>query len=64
MSNVYVEREDEEYVAIQNKRIIARDSTQAGAAGKAHRKRPDDPILAERVRDTKVGSRDQWRRIY
>lgn len=65
MSNIYIEREDNgKYVAFQNKRVIATGDTQAEAAARAHRKRPEDPVLAERVRDTKVGSRDKWRRVY
>lgn len=65
MSNIFVEREgDGTYVASQNKRAIARGATQEEAAARAHRKRPDDLVLAERVRDTKRGSRDKWRGIY
>ena len=65
MSNIYVERQnDGTYVATQNKKVIARGSTQAGTVEAARRKRPDDPVLAERVRDTKNGSRDKWHRVY
>lgn len=65
MSNIYVEREnDRTYVATQNKRAIATGNTQAQTAARARRKRPDAPILGERVRDTKSGSRDKWRRLY
>ena len=61
MSNVFVEREGKKYVAIQNKQIIATGSTQAQAINRAHDKRPNDPVLAERVRNTDKGSRDKWR---
>jgi hypothetical protein len=65
MSNIYVEREEDgTYVATQNKRVIASGDTQAQAVARARRKEPDDPVLAERVRDTKRGSRDKWRRVY
>jgi hypothetical protein len=65
MSNIYVEREaDGTYTASQNKRTIARGETQEEAAARARSRRPDDPELAERVRDTNRGSRDKWRRIY
>jgi hypothetical protein len=65
MSNIYVEREDDgKYVAFQNKRIIATGDTQAETADRAHEIRPDDPVLGERQRMTKGGSRDKWRRIY
>ncbi|HKV77684.1 MAG TPA: DUF5678 domain-containing protein [Candidatus Sulfotelmatobacter sp.] len=65
MSNIYVEREEDgTYVATQNNRVIASGDTQAQAVARARRKEPDDPVLAERVRDTKRGSRDKWRRVY
>jgi len=65
MSNIYVEQEDGDYVAYQNKKEIAHGNTQEEAAKRAHRVSPDDPILAERVRMTKGGgSRDKWRRLY
>jgi hypothetical protein len=65
MTNIFVERKkDGTYVATQNKRTIASGDTQAEAGAKAHAKKPDDPILAERVRDTDVGGRDKWRRFY
>jgi hypothetical protein len=65
MSNIYVEREEGGgYVATQSKRQIASGDTQAQAVARARRKRPDAPVLAERVRDTKLGSRDKWRRVY
>jgi hypothetical protein len=65
MSNIYVEREDDgTYVAIQNKQVVTTGNTQKETAERAHQRRPDDPVLAERVRMTKDGSRDKWRRIY
>jgi hypothetical protein len=64
MSNIYVEQDDDGYAAYQNKKTIAKGDTQMQAAKRAHRESPDDPILAERVRNTDVGSRDKWRRIY
>jgi hypothetical protein len=65
VSNIYVEREgDRKYVATQNKRTIATGSTQGETVARARRREPDDPVLAERVRDTKRGSRDKWRRVY
>jgi hypothetical protein len=64
MSNIFVEREDDGYVARQNKRVIAKGDTQAETIARARRAEPDDPVLAERVRDTTRGSRDKWRRVY
>jgi hypothetical protein len=43
---------------------LATGDTQAQANDRAKRKYPDDPRLAERVRNTESGSRDKWRRIY
>jgi hypothetical protein len=64
MSNVFVERKDDgTYAAIQDKKVIAHGDTQAKTIDKARDKRPDDSILAERVRNTDVGSRDKWRRV-
>lgn len=65
MSNIFVERAaSKRYVATQNKRVIASGKTQGEAASKAHREKPDDPVLAERVRNTDRGSRDKWGRMY
>jgi hypothetical protein len=65
MSNIYVEQQqDGSYQATQNRRVIAEGDTQRQAIDRARRKNPDDPVLAERVRDTNVGGRDHWRRVY
>lgn len=65
MPNIYVEREDDgSYIASQKKRIIATGNTQSEAIERARQVRPEDPVLAERVRDTGVGKRDKWRRAY
>ena len=64
MSNIYIEQEEDGYVAYQNKTVIAEGTTQMQAAKRARRESPDDPILAERVRNTGAGSRDKWRRMY
>jgi hypothetical protein len=65
MSNIYVEQQqDGSYQATQNHRVIAEGDTQRQTIDRARRKKPDDPVLAERVRDTNVGGRDHWRRAY
>jgi hypothetical protein len=65
MSNIFVEREDDgKYTATQNHRAIATGDTQRQTIDRARRVKPDDPVLAERVRDTDVGGRDKWRRVY
>ena len=63
MSNVYIEKRDDGYVAIQNKQVITKGNTQASTADNAHRMSPDASILAARVRLTGEGSPDKWRRI-
>ena len=65
MSDIFVERKPNgNYAAIQNKHVIATGSTQAEAGARAHRAKPEDPVLAERFRNTSSGSRDKWRRMY
>ena len=65
MSNIFVERKkDKTYVATQNGRTIAKGDTQAQAASRAHQKKPNDPLLGERVHKTNVGKPDKWRRSY
>jgi hypothetical protein len=65
MSDIFVERKPNgKYAAIQNKHVIATGSTQAEAGPRAHPAKPEDPVLAERVRNTSGGSRDKWRRMY
>ena len=67
MSNVYIEqRGDGTYRATQRGQVISTGDTQAETIDRARRNReePDDPMLAERVRDTEVGGRDKWRRVY
>ncbi len=65
MSNIYLERKkDGSYAATQNGRTVAIGDTQAEAGSRAHKRKPHDPILAERVCDTDVGHRDKWRRFY
>jgi hypothetical protein len=61
-NNVYIERHDDGYVAIQNKHEITRGETQRQAVDNALLLRPDNRILVERVRHT-TGSLDKWRRI-
>jgi hypothetical protein len=65
MSNIYVEREkDGTYVATQNHQTVATGDTQREAIDRARRVEPEDPVLAKRIRDTKVDGRDKWRRVY
>jgi hypothetical protein len=65
MSNIFLERKKSgTYRATQNGRTIATGDTQAEAGSRARRKKPDDPILAERVHKTNVGKPDKWRRFY
>jgi hypothetical protein len=59
MSDIFVEQQDDgTYEATQNRRVIARGDTQRQTVDRARRVKPDDPVLAERVRNTEVGGRD------
>jgi hypothetical protein len=65
LPKTYIEqRQDKTYKAIQNQQIIATGDTQREAIDGARKKKPNDVVLAERVRDTDAGGRDQWRRVY
>jgi hypothetical protein len=65
MSNVIVEPEDDgTFAALQNKRVIARGDTQAEAGQKAHDLRPNDHVIAARVRRTEDGSPDKFRHMF
>jgi len=65
MPNIYIEQQgDGSFEATRNGKVVATGTTQEQAKDRARRKHPDDPCLAERVRNTDAGSRDKWRRIY
>jgi len=64
MVDILVSRKDNRYAATQGGKVIATGSTQPEAADKAHSKKPDDPVLAQRDRNTEYGKRDKWRTIY
>ncbi len=65
MPNVIVEpEEDGTFAAIQNKRVIARGNTQLAAAEKAHEIRPQDTVVAARVRTTSEGEPDKFRHMF
>lgn len=64
-SSIKVEqKQDGNYTATHNARVIARGETQRETIDRARRVEPDVPVLAERVRDTRSGRRDKWRRVY
>jgi len=65
MSDIIVVRKKPNlYVATQNGRKIAEGETQNEAELNAEKKRQNDPILAQRIRDTENGHRDEFRRLY
>ncbi len=65
MTDILVEQQkDGTYKATQNHRVIAEGDRQRQTIDRARRVKPDDPVLAERVRSTKAGGRDKWRRVY
>jgi hypothetical protein len=65
MIEIFVEQKDDgTYRALLNGRTIATGTTQEETCDKSHELRPDAAVFAERVRNTKGGSRDKWRRVY
>jgi hypothetical protein len=60
MPKIFIEPgERSGYVAIQNKQIVGRGSTQAEAGERAHRKDPSATVEAARVRTTENGKPDE-----
>lgn len=65
MPNIYVEQQkDGSYKATRNGQTIATGNRQQQAIDRARTASPEAKVLVERVRDTKVGGRDKWRRGY
>jgi len=65
MPNVIVEPEKGgTFAAIQNKRVIARGDTQLEAGEKAHDLRPNDHVVAARVRVAGDGEPDKFRHMF
>lgn len=65
MPNVIVEPEEGgTFAAIQNKRVIARGDTQLATGEKAHDLRPNDHVVAARVRTREDGSPDKFRHMF
>ncbi len=64
MPEIHIESEDTEYVAYLKGKVVATGDTQRQAGERAARKYPDAALFAERVRKTKGGSPDKWRRFY
>jgi hypothetical protein len=67
MSNkdLFVEQRPEGDFAVRranSKRASLVADTQAGAIAKAQKLEPNATVLVERVRHTKVGSPDKWRK--
>jgi hypothetical protein len=63
--HLYIERRDEGDYAVRwggAQRASSVEPTQAEAIARARRLSPNAPIHVERVRDTRVGSRDHWRK--
>jgi hypothetical protein len=65
MPNVIVEPEESgTFAAIQNKSVIARGDTQLAAGEKAHDLRPNDRVVAARVRTRDDGGPDKFRHMF
>jgi hypothetical protein len=64
MANVIVEPDKERggYSALQNGKVVVRGYTQKDTGDRAHDLRPNDTIEAARVRRTKEGIPDEFRR--
>jgi hypothetical protein len=61
--DIFVEQQkDGSYKATQKGRTIASGDTQGETIDRAERKQPNATILVERVRNTKTGGRDKWRK--
>lgn len=64
-NQVYVERRNDGDYAVRRggaDRASAVESTQREAIDRAREIAPNAPVHVERVRDTKVGGRDKWRK--
>ena len=62
---VFIERREEGDYAVRkpgSERASAVLPTQAKAVERAREIHPDAAVFVERVRDTKVGGRDKWRK--
>jgi len=67
MANVFVEPDKTKggYKATQNGNVIARAETQLETGEKAHNLRPNDPVLAGRVRYVANEPHpDKWRHMF
>lgn len=65
MPNVIVEPEEGgTFAAFQNKRVIARGCTQLETGEKAHHLRPNDHVVAARVRTTEDARPDKFRHMF
>lgn len=64
MPEIHIECEGTEYVAYLKGKVVATGDTQRQTGERAGRKYPEAVLFAERVRNTKAGSRDKWRRFY
>lgn len=63
---VFIEKREEGGYAVRrpgSEKASAVLPTQAKAVKRAREMHPDAAVLVERVRDTKVGGRDKWRRF-
>jgi hypothetical protein len=64
-NQIYIERRDDGDYAVRRggaERASAVEATQREAIEAARKLAPDAPIHVERVRDTKAGHRDKWRK--
>ena len=62
MAEIFVEQRGHQHVALRDKVIVSTGTTQTDTAHRAHRLYPGDVVFGVRTR--KVGSPDEWRRIF
>jgi hypothetical protein len=65
-NEVFIERREQGDYAVRkpgSEKASAVLPTQAAAIERAREMNPDSAVLVERVRDTKFGGRDKWRKI-
>lgn len=66
MAKVFVEQDDEGWIARRNKRIVDSGNTQTGLGDDMHDRFPGDVIYGERVRheDNDLPKPDKWRVLH
>ena len=66
MCKVFIEQDDEGWIAKRNKQIVDNGNTQTDLGGDMHDRFPDDVIYGERVRsgENDLPKPDKWRVLH